>query len=73
MASSAPRVPSPPLLSARRSWEAPAIPSPVRASDVAQALACRGERKHVRADHGAPRAKPRPRVVAAGEQLCLAV
>jgi hypothetical protein len=45
----------------------------VRASEVAQALACRGERKHVRADHGAPRPKPRPRVVAAGEQLCLAV
>jgi hypothetical protein len=45
----------------------------VRASEVAQALACRGERKHVRAEHGAPHAKPRPRVVATGEQLCLAV
>jgi hypothetical protein len=45
----------------------------VRASEAAQALACRGERKHVRAEHAAPRLKPRPRVVAAGEQLCLAV
>jgi hypothetical protein len=45
----------------------------VRASEAAQALTCRGERKHVRAEHGAPRSKPRPRVVPAGEQLCLAV
>jgi hypothetical protein len=45
----------------------------VRASEAAQALACQGERKHVRAEHGAPRSKPRPRVVASGEQLCLAV
>jgi hypothetical protein len=45
----------------------------VRASEAAQALACRGERKHVRAEHGAPRLTPRPRVVPAGEQLCLAV
>ena len=45
----------------------------VRASEVVQALVCRGERKHVRAEHGAPRPKPRPRVVAPGEQLCLAV
>ena len=45
----------------------------VRASEAAQALPCRGERRHVRAEHGAPRPKPRPRVVAAGEQLCLAV
>jgi hypothetical protein len=38
------------------------------ASEAAQALACRGERRHT-----APRvAKPRPHVVA-GEQLCLAV
>jgi len=43
----------------------------VRASEAAQA--CRGERKHVRAERAAPRLKPRPRVVAAGEQLCLAV
>ena len=45
----------------------------VRASEVAQALVCRGERRHVRAEHSAPRPKPRPRVVPAGEQLCLAV
>jgi hypothetical protein len=45
----------------------------VRASEAAHALTCRGERKHVRAEHAAPRLKPRPRVVAAGEQLCLAV
>jgi hypothetical protein len=45
----------------------------VRAFEALQALTCRGERKHVRAEHGAPRSKPRPRVVAAGEQLCLAV
>jgi hypothetical protein len=45
----------------------------VHASEVAQALVCRGERRHMRAEHGEPRPKPRPRVVAAGEQLCLAV
>ena len=45
----------------------------VSASEAAQALLCRGERTHVRAEHGAPRPKPRPRVLAAGEQLCLAV
>jgi hypothetical protein len=45
----------------------------VRASEVAQALACHGERRHARSEHTAPRPKPRPRVVAAGEQLCLAV
>ena len=45
----------------------------VRASEAAQALVCRGERKHARAEHGAPRTKPRPRALPAGEQLCLAV
>jgi hypothetical protein len=46
----------------------------VRAAQVAQELACRGERRHARSsEHSAPRPKPRPRVVAAGEQLCLAV
>jgi hypothetical protein len=45
----------------------------VRASEVARALACHGERRHGRSEHVAPRPKPRPRVVAAGEQLCLAV
>ena len=35
--------------------------------------ACRGERRHARAEHAAPRPKPRPRVAAVGEQLCLAV
>ena len=45
----------------------------VRASEAAQALACRGERRHVGAEGPAPRRKPRPRVVAGGEQLCLAV
>jgi hypothetical protein len=45
----------------------------VRASEAGQAQACLGERKHVHAEHGAPRSKPRPRVVASGEQLCLAV
>jgi hypothetical protein len=34
---------------------------------------CRGERRHARAEHAAPRPKPRPRVAAVGEQLCLAV
>jgi hypothetical protein len=37
-------------------------------AEAAQALACRGERKHT-----APRVKSRPHVAAAGEQLCLAV
>ena len=45
----------------------------LRAAAVAKALACSGERRHLRAEHGTPRLKPRPRVVAAGEQLCLAV
>jgi hypothetical protein len=45
----------------------------VRASEAAQALACSGERRHTVAEHPAPRRKPRPRVVAGGEQLCLAV
>ena len=44
----------------------------VRAAEAAQA-ACRGERRHTGAEHAAPRRKPRPRVVAGGEQLCLAV
>ena len=35
--------------------------------------ACRGERRHARAEHASPRPKPRPRVAAVGEQLCLAV
>jgi hypothetical protein len=45
----------------------------VRASEAAQASACRGERRHTGAERPAPRRKPRPRVVAGGEQLCLAV
>ena len=45
----------------------------VRASEAAQALACRGERRHAGAERPAPRRKPRPRVVPAGEQLCLSV
>jgi hypothetical protein len=45
----------------------------VRASEAAQALACRGERRHTSAERPAPRRKPRPRVLAGGEQLCLAV
>ena len=46
----------------------------VRASEAAQSLACRGERRHTGAERpAAPRRKPRPRVVAGGEQLCLAV
>jgi hypothetical protein len=45
----------------------------VSASEAVPALLCRGERTHVRSEHGAPRPKPRPRVLAAGEQLCLAV
>jgi hypothetical protein len=45
----------------------------VRASEAAQALACSGERRHTVAEHPAPRRKPRPRVVAGGEQLCRAV
>jgi hypothetical protein len=45
----------------------------VSASEAAQALACRGERRHTVAEHPVPRRKPRPRVVAGGEQLCLAV
>ena len=45
----------------------------VRAAEAVQSLACRGERRHTGAEHTAPRRKPRPRVVAGGEQLCLAV
>ena len=45
----------------------------VRAAEAVQALACRGERRHTGAERAAPRRKPRPRVVAGGEQLCLAV
>jgi hypothetical protein len=48
----------------------------VRAAEAAQAegaLACRGERKHAATERPAARPKPRPRVAAAGEQLCLAV
>jgi hypothetical protein len=49
----------------------------VRAAEAMQALACRGERRHSRAEHNAPRSQPRPksrpRVAAAPEQLCLAV
>jgi hypothetical protein len=40
---------------------------------AAQALACNGERRHTGIELAAKRLKPRPRVVAAGEQLCLAV
>jgi hypothetical protein len=43
------------------------------AQSAAQELACRGERRHGRPEQPAPRAKPRPRVAAAPEQLCLAV
>ena len=35
--------------------------------------ACRGQRRHPRADTAAPRSKARPRTAAAPEQLCLAV
>ena len=45
----------------------------VRAAEAVQSLACRGERRHTGAERAAPRRKPRPRVVAGGEQLCLAV
>jgi hypothetical protein len=45
----------------------------VRASEAAQALACRGERRHAGVERPPPRPQPRPRAVAAGEQLCLAV
>jgi len=45
----------------------------LHAAEVVQALACRGERRHARTERSAPRPAPRPRVVAAGEQLCLAV
>ena len=45
----------------------------VRVAQAAQALGCRGERRHTAADQGARRAKPRPRVAEAPEQLCLAV
>jgi hypothetical protein len=38
-----------------------------------RAPVCRGERRHARNEHAAPRPKPRSRVAAAGEQLCLAV
>jgi hypothetical protein len=38
-----------------------------------RAPACRGERRHARAEHAAPRPKPRSRVAAVGEQLCLAI
>jgi hypothetical protein len=38
-----------------------------------RAPACRGERRHARVEHAAPRPKPRSRVAAVGEQLCLAV
>jgi len=39
----------------------------------AAALGCRGERRRTAAEQGARRAKPRPRVAVAPEQLCLAV
>jgi hypothetical protein len=48
----------------------------VAAAEVAadqRAPVCRGERRHARNEHAAPRPKPRPRVAAVGEQLCLAV
>jgi hypothetical protein len=45
----------------------------VSAAEAVQALACRGERRHPRAEQAAPRPKARPRVAAAPEQLCLAV
>jgi hypothetical protein len=38
-----------------------------------RAPACRGERRHARAEPAAPRPKPRSRVAAVGEQLCLAI
>jgi hypothetical protein len=62
-----PPPPPPPTPAARR------LGRDVRASEAAQALACSGERRHTVAEHPAPRRKPRPRVVAGGEQLCLAV
>jgi hypothetical protein len=43
------------------------------AAKAAQELACLGERRHTRSDTAPARAKPRPRVVPAPEQLCLAV
>jgi hypothetical protein len=48
----------------------------VAAADAAadqRAPACRGERRHARAEPAAPRPKPRSRVAAVGEQLCLAI
>ena len=45
----------------------------VRASEVARAFVCRGARRHPLAEQAGPRPKRRPRVVAAPEQLCLAV
>jgi len=45
----------------------------VRAAQSAHEPACCGERRHGRPEHAAPRAKPRPRVAAAPEQLCLAI
>ena len=47
--------------------------SPLSATPLQREPACRGERRHARAEHAAPRPKPRPRVAAVGEQLCLAV
>lgn len=45
----------------------------VRAAEAAKAVVCRGERRHARTERAAPRLAPRPRVVVAGEQLCLSV
>jgi hypothetical protein len=45
----------------------------VRATQAAQELTCRGERRHAPAEPAGRRRQPRPRVAAAPEQLCLAV